>query len=60
MPIRASAWWCVATPCWQPNGHASVEELLRATERLLDPIVAATEREKRPLTGICESLSRFG
>ena len=27
------------------------EELLRATERLLDPIVAATEREKRPLTG---------
>ena len=25
--------------------------MLRATERLLDPIVAATEREKRPLTG---------
>ena len=27
------------------------QELLRATEALLDPIVAATGREKRPLTG---------
>ena len=27
------------------------EELLRTTERLLDPIVAATERQQRPLTG---------
>ena len=27
------------------------EELLRATEALLDPVVAATRREKRPLKG---------
>ena len=38
-------------PLLQAERARKREELLRATERLLDPIVAAVTREKRPLTG---------